>query len=83
MANRQMGLEKIANVYEDNPIVRALITVVIGLIPHGGIAGAIDAALTKKIENINEERHRTFFDELALGSMHLTEDLGLTQLNIR
>jgi len=46
--------------YEGNRVVRGLVQ----LIPFG-IGGALDIAVTKTLNNIREERSRTFFDELA------------------
>lgn len=67
-------LQKIADVYENNPTIRALIQVAMSPIPYG-IGSAIDSALTTKIENMREERLKTFFNELANGSIELTEDV--------
>lgn len=74
MTEKQTALQRIADAYEGSPIVRALVQVVMAPIPYG-IGSAIGAALTSAIENMREERLRTFFDELAKGTRHLTEEL--------
>lgn len=74
MTEKQTALQRIADAYEGSPIVRALVQVVMAPIPYG-IGSAIDAALTSAIENMREERLRTFFDELVKGTRHLTEEL--------
>jgi hypothetical protein len=68
------ALQKIANIYESNPLMRAIVQVAISPVPYG-IGSAIDTALTSKIENMREERLRNFFSELADGSHDLTEEL--------
>lgn len=67
-------LEKLGSEYENNPIIRALIQIVMAPIPYG-IGSAIDDALTTAINNLREKRLKVFFDELATGSRHLTPDL--------
>jgi len=59
---------ELAKRYEKNPVVRALVQ----LVPFG-VGGAADVALTTIIDNIREDRARTFFDELAAGDFPLTE----------
>lgn len=68
------ALQKIADLYESNPLIRAIVQVAIAPVPYG-IGSAIDTALTSKIENMREERLRVFFNELANGSQALTEEL--------
>jgi hypothetical protein len=68
------ALQKITNTYENNPIIRAIVQVAISPIPYG-IGSAIDTALTSRIENMREERLKSFFNELASGSHDLTEEL--------
>lgn len=46
--------------YEGSVVIRGLVQ----LLPFG-IGGAADVVLTRTIENIREDRSRTFFDELA------------------
>lgn len=67
------ALQKIVNGSE-NPIIRALVQLIIPLVPYS-IGSAIDILLTSKIENMRDERYRTFFSELADGSEPLTEEL--------
>lgn len=52
--------------YEKNRVIRALVQ----LIPFG-IGGAIDVVLTRTLVSIQEERSKTFFDELAKGATQL------------
>lgn len=52
--------------YEGNRVIRGLVQ----LIPLG-VGGAIDVVLTKTLNNIQEERSHTFFDELAKTSKPL------------
>ena len=59
---------ELAKRYEKNPVVRALVQ----LIPFG-VGGAADVALTTIIDNIREDRARTFFDELAARDFPLIE----------
>lgn len=68
------ALQRIANIYDSNPLIRAIVQLAISPVPYG-IGSAIDAALTSKIENIREERLRNFFSELADDSHELTEEL--------
>ena len=73
-SQQDTALEKIANLYEKNPIVRALVQLAMAPIPYG-IGSAIDSTLTAQISRMREKRLRTFFDELAAGSLALTEEL--------
>ena len=68
------ALQKISNIYESNPLIRAIVQVAISPVPHG-IGSAIDTYLTSKVENMREERLRHFFSKLADGSHVLTEEL--------
>lgn len=74
MSNRTTAIEKIANVCEDNPLVRALAQLALTPIPYG-IGSAIDDALTSAVENMREKRLRAFFDELGSSRLQLTEEL--------
>ena len=71
--NAPSTLAKIAEAYQNNPVVRALIQLAMAPIPYG-IGSAVDAALTAAVENMRSERLRVFFDELASGSTSLTEE---------
>lgn len=55
-------------IYYKNPGVRCLIQ----LVPGGSI---IDTALSIQIENIRQERLKTFFDELDAGDIELSEEI--------
>ncbi len=67
------ALQKIADAYESNPVVRGLVQILMFPLPYG-VGNAIDAALTAKIENMREERLRVFFEELASGTRDLNEE---------
>lgn len=56
--------------YAKNPILRALVR----LIP-AGIGSAGDVLIMERAERIKRERIRTFFDELAIGKLTLTQQL--------
>jgi hypothetical protein len=56
--------------YERNPALRGLIQ----LIPFG-IGSGIDVALCTQLENIRNERIKTFFDELGNGSIVISTEL--------
>ena len=73
-SKRSSAIMRIAEAYEDKPVIRALIQVAVAPIPLG-IGSAIDSGMTKAIENIREERARSFFDQLSLGAVQLTQDL--------
>lgn len=71
---RNPVIMRIAEAYEDKPIIRALIQVAVAPIPLG-IGSAIDSGMTKAIENIREERARSFYEQLSLGAIQLTPEL--------
>lgn len=73
MSQSPAALQKIADAYESNPVVRGLVQILMSPLPYG-IGSAIDAALTSRIENMREERWRAFFEELAAGTRDLSED---------
>lgn len=64
------NVEKLARRYEKKPLLRGLIQ----LIPFG-FGSSIDAALLTRLQNISEERTRTFFDELSKGKIELKPEL--------
>lgn len=66
IAEPQDALEKLVVRYEKNPVLRALFQ----LVPFG-VGSAADILVTTTIKNIQEERSRTFFDELGSGSLEL------------
>lgn len=68
MINLSSQIEQLANRYGHSPVIRALVQ----LIPFVG--SAADAALVTILNNIREERARTFFDELASQDLALTEE---------
>lgn len=70
----QNRIDRLLEIYEENPIVQALIQLAVAPVPYG-IASALEAALSAKIEEIRSNRLRTFFDELANGEVPLTEEL--------
>lgn len=82
--NRQVAkrndqaIDRILEVYNENPVVRALINIAIAPVPYG-IGSALDAALTAKIEQIRADRLKVFFDELASGAVSLTPDIIETE----
>lgn len=63
-------LQPLLSKYESNRVIRGLIQ----LVPLG-IGSAIDVVLIKTLENIQEERVNTFFDELAAGNVIVDESL--------
>lgn len=67
---QQSNIEKLARRYEKQPVLRSLIQ----LIPFG-FGSAIDAAVLTRLQNISEERTRTFFDELSKGNIKLKPEL--------
>lgn len=66
----QSNIEKLAQQYERQPVLRGLIQ----LVPYG-IGSAIDVALSTQLQNIREDRTRTFFDELAKDNIELSPEL--------
>ena len=68
--DKDTALMRIAGAYEDNAVVRALVQLITEHVPLG-IGSALDAAITKRVENLREE----FFDELASGEVELTEEV--------
>ncbi len=69
-----MGLpaivEGLAKRYKKNFVIRSLVQ----LIPFG-IGSAADTTIVTLVENIREDRVRTFFDELAAGKVELKQEL--------
>lgn len=65
-------LEKLAKEYEGNPTIRALIAAL--SIPCPGLSVA-DAYLAAAIQDMREERFRTFLEELANGTVFLTDEV--------
>jgi hypothetical protein len=63
-------MRELARRYERQPVVRALVQ----LVPFG-IGSAFDTALTTRLENRRRDRARSFFDELAAGSVELSPEL--------
>lgn len=59
---------RLAQAYDEHPTVQSLI----GLVPG---SGALMPLLHARAEQINHERMRDFFDELARGRVELTSDL--------
>lgn len=55
--------------YQRQPVLRALVQ----LVPFG-LGSAADTAMTAALARYEEERLRTFFDELAAGHVELTPD---------
>ena len=68
--NDMSKLQPLLKKYESNRVIRGLIQ----LVPFG-VGGAIDIVLTKTLENIQEERAATFFDELAKDDVVVDESL--------
>ena len=66
-------VKKLVQRYEKNPVLRGLAQLI--SLWSLGIGSAIDAALLTKLQNIREERVRTFFDELAAGKVELNPEL--------
>jgi len=60
---------KLAESYKRSPVIRSLVQLILG-----NIGSAFDVGLTTFIENIREDRARTFFDELGKRDFPLTED---------
>ena len=60
---------KLAESYKRSPVIRSLVQLILG-----NIGSAFDVGLTTFIENIREDRVRTFFDELSKRDFPLTED---------
>ena len=67
--NKHSFIDDLMNLY-DQPEIRSLIQ----LIP-AGIGSALDVALINKIQEIRKDRLKSFFDELARGSIELTNEL--------
>jgi len=63
-------LQPLLKKYENNRVIRGLIQ----LVPFG-IGSAIDVVLVKTLENIQEERAASFFEELAKDNVVVDENL--------
>ena len=63
-------VEHLLERYRDRPVLRGLIQ----LVPFG-IGSAIDTTVSIKLAKYQEERLRSFFDELASGKVELTPEL--------
>lgn len=72
--NGEEILDSLLDAYNNDPVLRALIRLIMSPIPYG-IGSAIDSALTAKINRIRKRRLKTFFDELQLGKRKLDEEL--------
>jgi hypothetical protein len=67
-------LEALVTRYQGSPLLRGLIQLLVHWEPTG-VAGALEAGLVTKIQNVREERLKTFFDELEAGKIQLTREL--------
>ena len=74
MDNGANWLEKLAECYASNPVVRSIIQIPLALDPSG-LASASDVAIMSAIENMRHKRHRAFYDELAMGTHLLSADV--------
>jgi hypothetical protein len=63
----RVKFEDLIRRYETNPVIRGLVQ----LIPFG-IGSGVEVALMTTVNNIRQDRLKTFFDELAAGSIELT-----------
>lgn len=63
-------IDRFAHEYENNPLMRGLVTFIL----PPPLAG-IDAAFVAKLKEIRVDRARTFFDELESGNAVLTPEL--------
>jgi hypothetical protein len=62
-------IEKLAERYNSNPIVKGFVQM---MIPGGAV---IDEVISSRLQRVQEERMRVFFDELADGTIELTPEL--------
>jgi hypothetical protein len=74
VSSQASALQQLAEEYEGQPLIRALVQLILAPLPYG-IGNALDDALTSAIQNIRANRARVFFDELAKGSADLTEEV--------
>lgn len=67
-------VDSLFDAYNKDPMIRALIKLLMSPIPFG-IGSAIDAALTAKVNQIRAKNLRIFFDELQSGKIKLDEEI--------
>jgi len=59
---------KLSLLYDEKPMIRALLQ----LVPSWGVANSL---LQQRVDEIRSDRLKTFFDELAIGKIELSEEL--------
>lgn len=64
------GLRRLGERYASHPMLRGLVQI----IPLG-VGSALDSVLTTHLENIREDRLRTFFDEIEKGEVALSPEV--------
>jgi hypothetical protein len=69
-ANAPAKNPSLSEAYADSPVIRALMQ----LVP-GGIGSAFDVGLQHRASKLKEQRLKTFFEELATGSIELTQEI--------
>jgi hypothetical protein len=62
--------QSLLEAYADSPVIRSLVQ----LVP-GGLGSAFDVGLQHRADKLKEKRLKIFFDELAIGSVELTQEI--------